>query len=36
MFHYKDTIEYQDLSLIPMEELTITVMAHCRRGWRRC
>lgn len=34
MFHYKDTIEYQDLVLLPMEELTVTVMAHCRRGWR--
>ena len=34
MFHYKDTIEYKALPLLPMEELTVTVVDHCRRGWR--
>ena len=34
MFHYKETIEYKALPLLPMEELTVTVVDHCRRGWR--
>ncbi|MBQ4615639.1 MAG: NADH-quinone oxidoreductase subunit C [Mailhella sp.] len=34
MFHYKDTIEYAALPLLPMEELTVTTVDLCRRGWR--
>ncbi len=34
MFHYKESIAYDDIPVLPMEELSRSVVERCRRGWR--
>ncbi len=34
MFHYQESIAYDDIPVLPMEELSRSVVERCRRGWR--
>ena len=34
MFQYQESIAYDDIPVLPMEELARSVIERCRRSWR--